>query len=416
MMGLRPGLRIGKARIRTRAGGVVLAELAGEFERRFGRAPEAAARAPGRVNLIGEHTDYTGGLVLPCAIDRATLAVAAPRRDLRVRVWSREAGEETELDPRAPRRTGGWSDYVAGVVQALRESGREPGGFDLALASDVPLGSGLSSSASLTVAVATVLDALFGWELSAVARARLAHRAESGFVGVACGIMDPFASALCQPGHALRLDCRSEETRAVPFPEERATLLLAHSGVARELAAAAYGARVAECEQALVGAQRHGLAVRSLRDLTPEDLPALERALESIPLRRARHVVQENARVDAMCSALSAGDLPAAGALLSQGMRSLREDFEVSTPELDILCETADALPGVYGSRLTGAGFGGCTLHLVAPDAAARVSRALEDAFDARFGRRPPVWAVSPGGGCEVLPLGEQASLDELGA
>jgi galactokinase len=383
----------------------VLTGLAEEFQRRFRRSPEAAARAPGRVNLIGEHTDYTGGLVLPCAIDRATLAVAARRDDGLVRVWSREGGDAIALDAGAPRRQGHWVDYVAGVAQALGEAGHAPGGFDLALASDVPLGAGLSSSAALSVAVATVLDALIGWELSAASRAHIAHRAETRFVGVACGIMDPFASALCREGHVLRLDCRSEEARQVPFPAERAVLLVAHSGVERKLSATAYNTRVAECAAALAAARRLGLAAQSLRDLTPEHLPALGTALAPTPLRRVRHVITENARVEAMCAALPAGDLAAAGSLLKEGMASLRDDYEVSTPELDFLCEAADALPGVHGSRLTGAGFGGCTVHLVARDAAEATSRALAQRFADRFGRTPPVWTVTPAAGCEALAL-----------
>jgi len=388
----------------------LLAELTESFERRFGRQPEAAARAPGRVNLIGEHTDYTGGLVLPCAIDRATWAAAARRDDGQARVWSREAGEPERFDTAAPRRVGRWIDYVAGVVQALTEAGKPPGGFDLALVSDVPLGSGLSSSASLEVAVATVLDALFGWQLSAVARARVAHRAETGLVGVACGIMDPFASALCQEGHALRLDCRSEETRAVPFPGDRAALLVAHSGVPRDLAAAAYNDRVAECAAALAAARQLGIDARSLRDLTPEHLPALEAALDPVPLRRARHVIRENARVDALCSALAAADLEAAGTLLKEGMRSLRDDYDVSTLELDFLCSTADRLAGVHGSRLTGAGFGGCTLHLIEAPAADRVACSLAEAFRSRFGRAPALWVLTPADGARVLAIPQGAA------
>ncbi|MGI9592930.1 MAG: galactokinase, partial [Myxococcota bacterium] len=398
---------------RDAPGGILLAELCETFEARFGRSPEAAARAPGRVNLIGEHTDYSGGLVLPCAIDRATWAAAARRDDGRARVWSREIASGQGDGPQAfevaaPKRSGGWIDYVAGVVQALAEAGHAPGGFDLALASDVPLGSGLSSSASLEVAVATVLDALFGWGLSPLARARIAHRAETRFVGVACGIMDPFASALCQEGHALRLDCRSEETCAIPFPAERPALLLAHSGVRRELAAAAYNARVAECEQALAGARKLGLeadALSALRDLVPEQLPALASVLAPTPLRRVRHVISENARVDALAAALAAGELEAAGVILRAGMRSLRDDYEVSTPELDLLCAAANDLPGVHGSRLTGAGWGGCTLHLVDRDAVPAVTERLGQAFASAFGRRPPIWSLRPSAGAESLPL-----------
>jgi galactokinase len=214
--------------------------------------------------------------------------------------------------------------------------------------------------------------------------------------------MDPFASALGRRDAALRIDCRSEEVELVALPASRLRILVAHSGVRRELVAGGYARRVAECRAALEAARRAGLvpaAARALRDLAPDALPALAGALEKPLARRARHVVSENARVDAACRALRDGDLAAVGALLREGMRSLREDFEVSTPELDHLCAAADALPGVYGSRLCGAGFGGCTLHLVEPDAVAEVAAALSASFEHRFGRRPPLWAVCPADG-----------------
>ena len=358
----------------------MLGELRTAFEEHFGVRPTAGASAPGRVNLIGEHTDYNEGLVLPCAVGLRTLALLAPRAAGRARVFSRELGELREFDVAAPRRQGGWVDYVQGVVAALAERGMETGGFDLAVASQLPPGSGLSSSAALELAVVTALDAALGLGLDATARARVAHRAENGFAGVACGIMDPFASALGQDGCVLRLDCRTEALEQVPFPSGRARLLVAHSGTARELATVGYGRRVAECRSALDAARAAGIAparARSLRDLSLDDLPALERVLEPVLLRRVRHVLTENLRVDASCAALRAGDLVAAGALLREGMRSLRDDYEVSTPELDLLCREADVLPGVHGSRLTGAGFGGCTLHLVEAEAAGEVAERL---------------------------------------
>jgi galactokinase len=385
---------------------ILASELRQEFRRRFGGPPRAGARAPGRVNLIGEHTDYNEGLVLPCAVDRDTVVWAAPRSDRRVRVFSRELGEGGFDADRLARR-GDWLDYVRGAWFALRERRIDPGGFDLALASDVPVGSGLSSSAALELALVTALDACCGPGLAARERADLAHRAESGFVGVPCGIMDPWASGLGRAGHGLRIDCRSRRVRLVPFPADRARLLVAHSGAARELAAGAYAERRAECVRALEAAQGAGLVPTggALRDLEPADLPTLERALDATAFRRARHVVTENARVDALCRALADGDLDGAGRTLRQGMESLQRDFEVSTPELDALCELADAQPGVFGSRLTGAGFGGCTLHLVAPAQGSAVAEALAAGFARRFGRRPPVWEVHPADGASRLTL-----------
>ena len=385
-----------------------LSELAAGFARRFGRSAEFGVRAPGRVNLLGEHTDYNDGWVLPCAIDRDTVVLAARREDARVRVHSRERGETLELDAGPPARRGDWGDYVQGVRFALAEKQLAVGGLDLAVASAVPPESGLSSSAAFCVALVGAFDRAQALGLDATARARAAHRAEHGFVGVACGIMDPFASALGRRDHALRLDCRSAAFELVPLPSERLAWLIAHSGVTRRLAGGGYGDRVAECRRALEAARAAGIAApgaRALRDLEPADLPALERRLEPLLLRRARHVIRENARVLAFCERLAAGEIAEAGALLREGMRSLREDFEVSAPELDALCEIADALPGVYGSRLTGAGFGGCTLHAVAPEAADEVAERLARGFERRVGRRPPVLRVRPADGAGPLAL-----------
>jgi galactokinase len=217
--------------------------------------------------------------------------------------------------------------------------------------------------------------------------------------------MDQFASALGRPGYALRLDCRSQSVTEIPFPA-RARLLVAHSGSARELAATGYGRRVGECGRALERAVECGQApreARSLRDLRLAQLPELEAVLDGVSLRRLRHVLTENVRVDASCAALRVGDLERVGELLREGQRSLASDYEVSTPELDLLCAEADALPGVFGSRLTGAGFGGCTLHLVEADAATELAERLAAAFEARTGRPAPVWALEPAGGAAAL-------------
>jgi galactokinase len=354
------------------------------FRRAFVRAATAGARAPGRVNLIGEHTDYNGGLVLPCAIDRDARVLVASRDDGRFQVASREMAARGAFGAR-PERAGGWVDYVAAPVFALAEAGVELPGADLWLESDVPIGAGLSSSAALALAVLTALDAAFGLGLDPRRRALLVQRGENAFVGVPCGVMDPLASAEGRSDAALRIDCESLAVTRVPLAGVR--LLVAHSGVTRRLAAGSYAARRAECEAAAAA-----LGVATLRH-ADADLSALEGVL----LRRARHVLTENARVDATCAALRAGDLVRAGALLREGQASLRDDFEVSVPELDALCALGDAAPGCFGSRLTGAGFGGCSVHLVEPAAADAVARAIAQGFEARFGRRPEVWKLRAG-------------------
>jgi galactokinase len=380
------------------------AQLVGEFARRFGSAPAAGARAPGRVNLIGEHTDYNEGRVLPCAIDRDTLALVALRAGTRVRVFSREMDAEAGFDARRPRPTGGWLDHVQGIAAALCERGIPARGFDLALASEVPAEAGLASSAALGVAVATALASALGLDLAAEERAALAHRSEAGFVGVPCGEMDQLASALGREGAALHIDCRSGEVEPVALPPLR--ILVADSGVRRRLAAGSYGDRRAECRRALAAARAAGVApagARALRDLAPADLPALQRALDPVLFRRVRHVVRENERVEATVRALRAGRPEAAGAELRAGMRSLREDFEVSCPELDALCEIADGLPGVFGSRLTGAGFGGSTAHLVDPARSDEIADSLAAGFASRFGRRPAIRSCRASAGASAL-------------
>jgi galactokinase len=386
----------------------VLDDAAAALRAVFGRAAAWAAYAPGRVNLIGEHTDYNAGLVLPCAIDRGTAVAAAPRDDGRLRAHSVTLGATGELALEQPSGDG-WLAYLAAVVAAFQEAGLPVRGLDLAVASDLPLESGLSSSAALEVAMATLLDAAGGLGLAARRRAELAWRAETAFVGVPCGRMDQMASALGRRDHALRIDCRDFSTTHVPVPRERVRLLIADSGVRRRLAAGGYARRREETEAALAQARARGVAppdAATWRDVPPERLPELVRRLDPVSARRARHVLTENARVDAACDALRAGDLARVGALLREGHASLRDDYEVSVPELDALCAIADATPGCYGSRLTGAGFGGCTLHLVDPARAEAVAEALARGFAARFGREPRLLLAEAADGAQARALG----------
>jgi galactokinase len=309
-------------------------------------------RAPGRVNLIGEHTDYNQGFVLPCAIDRFTDVTALPRNDRRMHVESDGEHDTFSLD--AIRRTRTWRDYVRGVVELLRLER----GASLRIRSTVPRGAGLSSSASLEVAVARALSDLPGEEL-----ALLAQRAENGFVGVQSGIMDQFAVTLAQAGHALLLDCRDLSYRHIPIPEGVA-IVVCDSHVKRRLADSGYNERRAACEAA--AAQ---LGLSSLRDATLEQV-------QSLP--RARHVVSENERTLRGAAALEAGDCAAFGELMNASHASLRDDYEVVPPALDELAAATRDVDGCYGSRITGAGFGGCTVSLAADEAVAQVRAAAE--------------------------------------
>ena len=374
-------------------------ELLARFERAFGGAPGAAARGPGRLNAIGEHTDYSGGLVLPAAISLETRVAARLREDRTVRADSREKGAaRAELGAPA---SGAWLDYVRGVARMLAEAGRMPErGFELAIESDVPVGAGLSSSAALGVATAHALAGAAGAPFGAdecETVARLCHRAESEFVGIPCGIMDPYASACGREGSALLLDCATLRAELVPIPST-CTFLVVDTGVRRELRAGGYEDRVRECARARDAAGRAlGRELAQLSELDPDTLAAAADALDPVALARARHVTSENARVRDFAAALAAGDLEGAGALLFASHESLARDFEVSWPEADRLVAASRELSrdGVLGARMMGGGFGGCTLHLVRADAAPGLAKAL--AGDLLH------WELAPARGGELL-------------
>ena len=352
------------------------------------RAPQFF-RAPGRVNLIGEHVDYSEGFVLPLAIDRATVAAAAPRDDRRVRVRSLERVEtaEFDLDDPDPRPRGAWSDYVHGVALALAR--RLPlCGADLVVRTTIPIGAGLSSSAAFELAVGLALLSVSGAVLEPHELAHAAQEAENGFVGLHSGIMDQLASALGVRDHALLIDCRSEVVTPVPLPPASA-IVVADSGVKHELAGSAYNTRRAESEEA---ARR--LGVRTLRDVTAAEFARREAALPEPLRRRARHVVGENARVLATVAALRRGDLATAGAHMNASHDALRDDYEVSAPELDALVDAAREVDGIYGARMTGGGFGGSIVALADPHAVAPLARALASAYRARYGRAPDIMQV----------------------
>lgn len=369
-----------------------------------GPALVRVVHAPGRVNVIGEHTDYNEGFVLPAAIDLGITVAFVPRSDRRVRLrvrGRRTRQAELELDGR-PERLGDWRDYVAGTGWALGEAGASLNGFDGLLASDLPSGAGLSSSAALELAVAWALSGGRPPLPDPMAVALAARRAENEIVDVPSGLMDPFAVACGVDGAALLLDCRSLEHRAVPIPPG-AALVIADSGVPRGLRASAYAERRAQCERAVAALRRREPGLRSLRDATPGLLEAAAADLDGVELRRARHVVGEDERVLVTAAALEAGDLPAAGRQLLASHASLRDDFDVSSPALDRLVELAMTVPGAFGSRLTGAGFGGSTVTLVRDDAVDDLREALESGYRTPDGQPPLVRRVRPSTGAHAI-------------
>jgi galactokinase len=363
-------------------------------------------RAPGRVNLIGEHTDYNEGYVLPIAIDRAITMALIPTDDRRVTV-TLDAGGETagfDLDDIGSRR-GHWIDYVAGVAWAMAADGLPVSGFRGLLSSDLPQGSGLSSSAALELVAAFALSRGDEPATDRMTLARLAQRAENVHVGVLCGLMDQFASAFGTAGAALLLDCRSLEHRTVPLPLDDVALVVCDSGSPRRLDSSAYNERRAQCEAAVATIAAHDPGVRSLRDVTPSMLDVAAGELGPLLDRRARHVVEENERVLRVADALESGDVATAGRLFGESHASLRDLYEVSSPELDALVDVAESVSGVLGSRMTGAGFGGCTVTLVRRDAVIALGETVVEAYPARTGRTPQVFEVRPSPGARALDV-----------
>ena len=365
---------------------------ASAFETHFGRPPEILVRAPGRVNLLGGHTDYNAGYVLPVAVDRAAWVAVAPiaAREAHVCALDLEGEVTFSLAAISPAQ-GDWADYPRSVAWALRERGLALAGMEALLTSAVPVGAGLSSSAAVEMAFAYAWQQLSGLALDRRELALLCQRAESGYVGVNCGVMDQMASALGVEGHALLLDCRTLEMESVPLPPGVA-IVVADTGVRRQLASSEYNTRRAQCEQAVRILRQHLPAVRALRDVSQADLEQLRARLPEVVYRRARHVVSDNARVLRAAQALREGDVATVGRLMNDCHVSLRDDYEVSAPELDVLAEAAWEVDGCYGARLTGAGFGGCIVALVAADGVPDFQAHVAAAYEVAFGRRPEIY------------------------
>ena len=342
------------------------AELESAFLEAFGERPAHLAVAPGRVNLIGEHTDYNDGFVLPMAIDRYIGVAFTPRDDGRVRVFSPEFADRVELDVAAlePESETGWAAYVAGMFWVAREAGMEPRGMDLAVLGRVPIGAGLSSSAAVEMAMAAAICQATGVPWDAERMALLGQRAERDYVGVSSGIMDQFASAMSADGCALLLDCRTLETEPAPMPPEVVVVVM-DTGVRRTLAGSEYNERYARCQEAVAVIRERRPEVTALRDVSPEMLEEFATVMDPITYRRAQHVVTETLRPRQMADALGSAHLLRAGRLMNESHQSLRDLYEVSCEELDLMVSLAEQSTACYGARLTGAGFGGCAIALV---------------------------------------------------
>jgi galactokinase len=371
------------------------------FTEAYGRPPTGLWAAPGRANLIGEHTDYNDGFVLPFALPLRTVVAAAPADEPGWSVWSEQSGERLGFDPGAlkPGALSGWVTYVAGVVWALVDAGYDVPPARLAVASDVPLGAGLSSSAALESAVLTALVDLGDLDLPVEERPALAQRAENVFSGAPCGIMDQSASIRCREGHALFLDCRSLEVEHIPFDLAAAglALLVIDSRAPHAHATGEYADRRAACESAAAT-----LGVAALRDLGPDDLPAALARLDPVVGRRVRHVVTEDQRVLDAVTLLRAGQPRRVGPLLTRSHASMRDDFAITVAQVDVAVEAALAADA-HGARMTGGGFGGCVLALVDSDATDRVIAAVADAYARRDFTPPVSFVATPGPGAVRL-------------
>lgn len=374
-----------------------------QFQTQFGQAPHWIVRAPGRVNLIGEHTDYNDGFVLPMAIDYEVQLAAAPAENANasmIRLHSQSMNETVEILLTGSGRSTGthWSLYFEGVVHECQGKGLNIGPIDVLMTSTVPVGGGLSSSAAVEVATATLIEAITGESIDPIEKAYLCQRAEHHYAGVPCGIMDQFSSALGKEEHLLLLDCRSASVELVPFADPSITVLIINSNVRHELTGGEYAERRQQCHQSA-----EILGVKALRDVTLEQLETNKEQLTDVQYRRARHVISENTRVLQFVEALKAKDWLNVGKLMLSSHESLRDDYEVSCRELDLLVEIALQQEGVIGSRLTGGGFGGCTVSLVRADAVDSVIVQISAAYLKKTGIEATCFTTRPASGASKL-------------
>jgi galactokinase len=380
--------------------------VAEQFQNVYSCAPKWVAAAPGRVNVIGEHTDYNDGFVFPMAIDRYTVIAAAPssgkanRIQLRSTIGGAPANIALEA-PFHPEKKGSWVNYPLGVIAGFHARGLNPGPFDALIHSTVPLGGGLSSSAALEVSTATLLETIVGKKLDPVEKALLSQKAEHDYAGMPCGIMDQFISVMAKKDHILLLDCRSRKTELVPMTDPSIELLIINTNVKHELTGGEYAKRRSECE---AGARALGLS--SLRDADAETLERARSKMSETVYRRAKHVIGEIERTLHAAEGVRASNWPTVGQLMYASHASLRDDYEVSCPELDAVVDIAQSIEpkgGVFGCRMTGGGFGGCTVALVQADKVAAISERITAEYEKRTKIKPTLFVSRPAAGATVL-------------
>lgn len=362
-------------------------------------------RAPGRVNLIGEHTDYNEGFVLPIALNFATTVVASRRRDETINVYSTNFDElrSFDLNDSARKETDEWINYVEGVARVLRNKGYKIGGANLLISSDVPVGAGLSSSAAIEIAVGFALSGVNNYEIDKIQLALIGQAAEHEYVGTKSGIMDQYASAFGRAGHALLIDCRELQSKTIPLHFDSAEIIVCNSGVKHSLSSSAYNTRREECETGVSILRRFLPEITALRDVGIGDLEKFAAHLPETIYHRCRHVVTENARTVKAAEAFDRGDIKLAGKLMSESHISLRDDYEVSCEELDLLVDLAENFDGVDGARMTGGGFGGCTVNLVERDQSQAFTEYIQKEYERQTGIKPEIFRVQASDGVSEM-------------
>jgi len=385
------------------------AHIAAEFQKHYGRAPRWIVAAPGRVNVIGEHTDYNDGFVLPMAIERyAIMAADLPlpgsvSAQSKITIFDTHFDETATIDISAPvtKSTPKWSNYIRGVLAGFQNRGVKIPALDVAFLSTVPLGGGLSSSAALEVCTATLIEAATGKTIDPIEKALLAQKAEHDFANVPCGIMDQFISALGREGHLLLLDCRTRKTELVPMSDPSVALLVINTNVKHELSGGEYAERRAQCEEAA-----KNIGVKSLRDVTADQLEKAKGKMSEVVYRRARHVIGEIERTVHAAEGIRASNWPSVGNLMYASHAALRDDYEVSCAELDAIVEIAEDIGykgGVYGCRMTGGGFGGCCVALVKADSVDAITKKIAADYKAKIGIEATIFASRPAAGATII-------------
>ena len=380
---------------------MTLDEITAAFQKLYGGQPRIY-RAPGRVNLIGEHTDYNEGFVMPAAINFSTWVAVTTRDDSVVKIYSDVFEEDAEIDLANPAAHGRkhWSDYPLGVAIKLKEAGHDICGANLFVHGEVPLGSGLSSSAAIEVVTGLALLDISGVKIDRLELAKICQRAENEFVGARTGLMDQFIACFGKADHAVMLDCRSLESRALPVPDD-VNLVVCNTMVKHELASSEYNARREQCEEGVRILSQHLPNITSLRDVTPDDVETFRAELGEVIFKRCRHVTTENDRVLKAADALRDRDLKTFGKLMYESHHSLRDDYEVSCQELDVMVDLAKPIKGVFGARMTGGGFGGCTINLVAVEAVGEFTQTIRNSYVQATGKTSGVYICSAADGAE---------------